>query len=541
MYAQAELVDVKNPVYNFLKRMEVMNIVTGYNSSNIPFSRSEVSTFLLSINKKLNKLNSTDKKIFRDYEIEFEYDMYGSKKNYYSIIGNKGSSNLLGQNNQKYLYFHTDSNKTFFADVFGSLSQRGSDGDSIGSNSILLGEAGLKLRGTFYNSVAFLLKFSNGQIASGNDSDIVFSSTTDPILMTNKDFLRKKNFNFFEGYLRYQTKTDWLALTIGRTEVNQGFGYIDKLFFSNNTAAFDFGKLDIKYKSLNYTFLYGSINGDSAGIIPKPLASKNIASHYLNINFNNSFRIGFWESVIISNQPFSLTYFNPVSFLTSADLSSGKEQTTENNALLGFDLEVLPFKNFSIQSSLLIDDLTFGTLLEKDSLNENKFGYQFGVLWANDFNINLAVEFTHLDPFVYSHRTNKSSYTNYSLSLGHALPPNSDEIAAKINYDITYRLKLELLFQHQRSGEGIVLDSAGSIIANYGGNINFGLGDAYLRNNGFLDGTRINREIFTMNLLWQPVKQFYVEGKFQYRMIRNITGNISFKDSYYFATLRLDL
>ncbi|MBL0108552.1 MAG: hypothetical protein IPP52_15050 [Ignavibacteria bacterium] len=69
-----------------------------------------------------------------------------------------------------------------------------------------------------------------------------------------------------------------------------------------------------------------------------------------------------------------------MSFLTSADLSSGKEQTTENNALIGIDLEVIPFKNLSLRTTLLIDDLTFGTLFKKDSLNENKFGWQIGAL-----------------------------------------------------------------------------------------------------------------------------------------------------------------
>ena len=521
--------------------MEVMKVITGYNSANIPMPRGDVAKYLLVIKENLNRLNSIDKKNFKDYEIEFEYDMYRSTKNRYSIIGNRSLKNIFDDKKQINLFYFVDSNATFFADVFGSLSQRGSNGDSIGENSILLGEIGLKLRGTLYKSVAYYLGLSSGQIASRDDSYIAFASSTDPILSTNGNFLKRKNFNLFEGFLRYQTKTNWLALTFGRTQINQGFGYIDKLFFSNNTAPFDFGKLDIQYKSVNYTFLYGSINGDSAGIIPKPLSSKNIASHYLNINFSEAFKLGIWESVIISNQPFSFTYLNPISFLTSADLSSGREQTTENNTLLGFDLEFVPVKNLSFQSSLLIDDLTFGTLFKKDSLNENKFGYQLGALWANNINMNVALEFTHIDPFVYSHRTNKSTYTNYSLSLGHALPPNSDEIAAMISYDITNRLKIALLFQHQRSGEGIVLDSAGNLIANYGGNINFGLGDAYLRTNGFLDGTRINRDIFTANLYWQPIRQLFLEGKFQYRVIKNITDNISLKDFYYFATLRIDL
>ncbi|MEO8209848.1 MAG: capsule assembly Wzi family protein [bacterium] len=544
-FTQVELVDVTNPVYNFLKRMQLMKIIPEYNSSSLPISRGEVGKYLIKIIESSDKITSTDKKLLLDYEIEFEYDMFGKTKKQSSVFGKNGLKNILNYNVQKHLYFQTDSNNAFFSDFSGLLSQRGSDGDSIGNNSILLGELGIKVRGTFHNTIAYSLFLFTGQFANAGDSDFVFAANTDPKLKGNNNFLKKKNFNSFEGYLRYQTKTNWLALTFGRTQLNSGFGYIDKLFLSNNTVPFDFGNLVINYKAVNYSFTYGSLQGDSIGIYPafsnRELSSKNIATHNLNINFSDEFKFGLWESVIISQQPFSFTYLNPISFLTSADLSIGAEQTEENNSLLGIEMEIVPVKNFSFQTSFLVDDLTFGTLGKEDSLNENKFGWQLGALWSNAANINLALEFTHLDPFVYSHRSNKSTYTSWLMPLGHALPPNSDEIAAKISYDVSYLLNINLLYQHQRSGEGIVLDSSGNILANYGGNINFGLGDAYLRTNGFLDGIRINRDIFTAEILWQPVRQFYFEGKFQYRVINNLTDNLKFKDSYYFATFKVDL
>ncbi|MDQ3020005.1 MAG: capsule assembly Wzi family protein [Bacteroidota bacterium] len=544
-FAQVELVEVTNPVYSFLKRMQLMKIIPEYNSSSLPISRGEVGKYLIKIIESSDKITSTDKKLLIDYELEFEYDMFGKTKKQSSIFGKNGLKSIFNDNVQKHLYFITDSNNSFFSDFTGMLSQRGSDGDSIGSNSIFLGEIGIKFRGTLYNTVAYSLFLFTGQFANADDTDFVFASDTDPNLKGNNNFINKKNFNSFTGYLRYQTKNNWLALTFGRTQLNSGFGYIDKLFLSDNTVPFDFGNLVINYKAVNYSFTYGSLQGDSVGIYPafslRELSSKNIATHSLNINFSDAFKIGLWESVIISRQPFSFTYLNPISFLTSADLSIGAEQTEENNSLLGIEMEIIPVKNFSFQTSLLIDDLTFGTLGKQDSLNENKFGWQLGALWSNAANINLALEFTHLDPFVYSHRSNKSTYTNYLMPLGHALPPNSDEIAAKISCDVSDRLNINLLYQHQRSGEGIVLDSSGNIIANYGGNINFGLGDAYLRTNGFLDGTRINRDIFTAEILWQPVWQFYFEGKFQYRVNNNLTDDLKFKDSFYFASFKVDL
>ena len=545
-FGQVELVDVRNPVYGFLKRMQLKDIIPDYNSSAIPVSRGQVGKYLLTIKNNLTKLTSTDKKILKDYEVEFEYDMTGKTVSQNNLFTKAGMYNLLNRDKQKHLYFYTDSAKTFFGDFIGAMSLRGSSGDSIGDNSIFLGSPGLQVRGTFHNSVAYFLAVGKGYFSNADDSDIIFAADTDPALKGNYSFYNdRKNFNSFEGYLRYQTKGDWLALTFGKTPLNFGFGYIDKMFMSNNSVPFSFGNLNIKYKSLNYSFTYGSIDGDSVGVYPyytaRPLSSKNIATHNLNISFSDAFSIGLWESIVISNQPFSFTYFNPVSFLTSADLSAGKEQTEENNSLLGIEAEIIPFRNFSFQSTLLIDDLTFGTLGTDDSLNENKFGWQFGALWTNELNMNFSLEFTHLDPFVYSHRSNKSTYTNHLMSMGHALPPNSDEIAFKFDYDISNKLKIVLLYQHQRSGEGIIVDSLGILKANYGGNINFGLGDAYLRTSRFLDGIRINRDLFTADFIWQPYKQFYFKGKFQYRITDNLTEEITFNDSYYFATFGIDL
>lgn len=545
-YSQVELADVSNPVYDFFKRMQLKEIIPDYNSSDIPLSRSMTAGYLKTIKSNQNKLNSTDKKLLSDFETEFEFDMYGSLKNQYSLFGNKRAGNIFSEDNQKYLFSFTDSVKTFFSDIYGIVSNSGSDGDSTGKYHNTFSDYGFRIRGSLYGTVGYDLNVRAGRKLSGDTPENIYPGNNNPVFLNDPYYsVEKENYNTFTGYLRYQTKQEWLALTFGRSGIKNGFGYSDKLFLSDNTLPFDFGRINIRYKSIAYSFTYGSLRGDSAEVYPvyklKPLDSKNIATHYLNVNFSDKFKAGFWEAVIISNQAFSFTYLNPISFLTSADLSTGKSNTEQNNSLMGIDLELTPVKNISLQSTLLIDDLTFGTLFKNDSLNENKFGWQIGLLWTAPVSADFAVEYTHLDPFVYSHRSNKSTYTNYTLPLGHSLPPNSDEIALKINYNLYSRLNLNISYKHQRSGEGIVVDSSGNLIANYGGNINYGEGDAYLRTNSFLDGTRINRDIITSMLIWEPVKQYFIEGYFQYRITDNVTYNKTFYDRSYFIKLKIGI
>jgi hypothetical protein len=538
-FSQVEYANAYNDVYNFLKRMQVSGNLEGYNSSSLPYSREEIASFLIRIKSNYKDLSAIDRKILSDYEIEYEYDLSGSLKEQFSLFRNFDFREQFSDKKQKYFYLYADSNVNLFFDAPGFLSYRGSQGDSLGRNSILLGEVGLRARGTLYNTLGYYLRASNGTILKGDDKDINFASATDPFLAGNTKFNNeKKNFDSFEGYLRFRTNENWLALTFGRTPVNMGFGYIDRMFLSNNTTPFDFGKLDLKYKNIMYTFLYGNIVGDSVG---RELSSKYIVTHRLGLGFSERFRMGFWESLIYSERPLSFTYLNPLSFLTSADLNTGANTTYQNNSLVGIDIEIQPLKNLAFQSTLLIDDLNFENLFKNDSsfVNDNKFGWQFGGYWSNAFSLSdldLILEYTHLDPFVYTHRTNKNSYTNWGLSLGHALPPNSDEIAAKVSYNVTNRIKFDFLYQRQRSGEGIVLDSAGNIIANYGGDINFGEGDHFLRKSNFLDGTRINRNIFTFDFQWEPVRQYYLKLKYVYRILDNITSGKNFKDSFWFIT-----
>ena len=543
-YAQVELVPVGNSVYDFLKRMQVKGIVTEFNSANLPISREEVGAMLLKVDLVKQKISNVDKNMLEDYMVEFEYDAKGTIKNNPHLFQRNFSSDyLFGNKKQKHVYDYVDSNASIYLDVTGMLSYRQSRGDSIGANEITLGEIGFRARGTLFNSLGYYLRVSNGQKFKGDEGDVMFAANTDPKLKGNTKFVNeKKNFDTYEGYLRYRTKNNWLALTVGKEALTNGFGYIDKMFLSTNTVPFSFIKIDLKYKALSYSFLYGSLKGDSLGI---EIPNKSIAMHRLDLHAAENLRFGVYESVILTSN-FNFTYLNPVSFLISADLNSGTDETTKNNAVLGFDFEYVPVKTLAFQGTFLIDDLNLATLgSDKPSDyygDENKFGYQIGGYWTEAFTLpalTLSVEYTRLDPFTYSHRSNKNGYTNWDMSLGHKLQPNSDEVAIRLNWAATNRIKLDLLYQHQRSGGGYLLDSLGRVIYNYGGDINRGDHD-YTLDNKFLMGNKIDRDIFTLGILVEPIKQYFLEFKANYNIQNLWYAGRTTRDFYFFMTGYID-
>jgi hypothetical protein len=213
---------------------------------------------------------------------------------------------------------------------------------------------------------------------------------------------------------------------------------------------------------------------------------------------------------------------------------------------MGLDLEVQPVKNLSVQGTLLIDDLNFGTLFsggEKDGKirTDNRFAWQFGGMWNNAFTIpsmTAILEYTRLNPFIYTHRTNKSNYTSWGISIGHELPPNSDEISAILKYNITRRLGININYKFQRSADGFIIRND-TLIVNYGGNINRGDGDIKQKH-VFLEGDRVNRSIISTNILWEPIRQVYLEGTFVFRSFDLIYNNKKSEDRYWYLTLRMD-
>jgi hypothetical protein len=213
---------------------------------------------------------------------------------------------------------------------------------------------------------------------------------------------------------------------------------------------------------------------------------------------------------------------------------------------MGLDMEIMPTKKLSFQASMLIDDLNFshlfgGTYSDGSPALDNKFAWQVGTLWTDAFwipNLTTALEYTRLNPFVYTHGTNKSEYTNWTLPLGHDLPPNSDEIALEFSYDVTHRLNVKLLYQKQRSANGVIIRND-TLIINYGGNIERGdwaKGQYAI----FLDGNRINRDIITAQLVWQPIRQYFLELKYVYEFQDLIYLNKKIKDHYGWVTVRVD-
>jgi hypothetical protein len=537
--AQRELLPASDPVYDFLFRQELKGTIDGYHHGMLPLSRAEVAGFLDSLEGA--PLSGTDRGLLRDFRVRLSYDRTASLGASSSFLPDFGFGGMFDDARQKYLYASADSATAIFLDAFAWLSYRAGRGDSTGAADALLGEAGLRLRGTLMKRLGLFIQVSNGMLLGGSHDFAVL----DPRLRANKKFVadEKKFFDNTTGYLRYDA--EWLALTAGREQLLWGMGYSDRMVFSNNTNPFDYFRIDLRSGGVRYTFLHGSlVSNDTNG---RNVSSKYIASHRVEFNTGRAVRLGISEAVIYSNKPPMFALMNPLTFLTSAELSSEAVATdgsidNAHNSIIWVDAEIRPFRNLRISGTWLLDDFSWSAIGKTSiAANTNKFGVQAGAQWNDAFTLDgllLSVEYTRIGPFVESHWTRVNSFTHWERPLGHALQPNSDEWALESGFDVSPRIRVSAKAQFQRSGVNIT-DADGRVIFDAGSDILNGSG-ALLHPNRFLDGRRINRIFGTLSVTWQPVRQYFIDLALYTRNSSYVDEGRSLSDTMLWTTFRIE-
>ena len=108
--------------------------------------------------------------------------------------------------------------------------------------------------------------------------------------------------------------------------------------------------------------------------------------------------------------------------------------------------------NIHAYGQITLDELNTRRLSEGDGWWANKFAWQIGFKSFNTFIPNLTIqsELNFARPFIYSHRDELQSYTNYNQSLAHPLGANFIESVTFINYRRKrFFAQLEFLFAQQ--------------------------------------------------------------------------------------------
>jgi len=270
-----------------------------------------------------------------------------------------------------------------------------------------------------------------------------------------------QNYNVSQGYPintnRDSSRATWdisksyfclnirdVSFLFGRENVKWGPSKFGSLMFSGLTPDFDQLKIIVNLKPFTFVWLHGSLRSD--------FSSKWISSHRLAISLTDKVNIGLNESVIYGDRGLEVAYLNPLIPYLIAEHTLGDK----DNVSLGFDFDINCMKGFKIFGELFVDDLFAPWELFSDYWG-NKFAFNFGTFWVNPLQIvdsDLRIEYTRIEPYVYTHDKEVNVFENYNICLGSFLQPNSDCLIFKFRKYLNSFLYYRIKYYFSRHGRG---------------------------------------------------------------------------------------
>ncbi|MDA3861361.1 MAG: hypothetical protein PF445_09050 [Melioribacteraceae bacterium] len=507
LFAQIGYVEVGNPIYTYLDRMQSLHIIENYNSFEIPKTRKEITNYLRAIKNTKNKLNSIDSQTLNDFLIEFEFDLSYSTESYYSLFSDTSNSAMINQK-EKFLYYYTDTSKfnTFVHFVGSGETLYSIDNETSTKSNASLFTFGGEVRGTIYNNFGFFARATNG-LQFGDTELASFKSNLRYNYKYNSDHDSSKFFDETIGYL--SAEFDFIKFKIGRDRVNIGYGF-SKTIMDNYFPPMDYLSMQLNYSIFNFSFLHGKLFGnqslsssDISGT-QRVINDKYIAYHRLGINFSKHLHIGLGETIIYANRNMDLSYLNPFNFYKSAEHAN----MDRDNSMMFLDFKNNSFKGLTIFGTILIDDVDFSKF--GTGWYGNKFIYDFGItyeLFPESFPLTIGMQYLHIDPYVYAHRFEDNSYTSMDIGIGPNIQPNSGSHIFNIKYKPHYRIELEMSYQFVNHGSNEV-DSNGDVLVNYGGDILVGHRTNDSDNVVFLDGIEERTDHLKFTAKYDPIKNY---------------------------------
>ena len=541
--AQVENVSTDNPVYIFLKEMQVQGILKDYNDIVLPLSMEKILEDLKEIDTERERLSLTDKEYLERlkqklgfYDIlSSQYDSSRSE----SIFDNfpKDFSQNLFRDSEKHLYRYNDKDINFYINPVAEYKYIYSS--HYKNNSSLFNIGGI-FSGSYDNWFGFYLSGTNG-IVNGNRT----VAELDPRVAQNYTFNNTK-INYFpatEGYARLEKGI--VSFQIGRERVLWGTGYINRLILSNNPPPFDFIRFDISYKSLSYNFLHGWLvqmptytSIDSLAGDFKTKGSKYVAMSRLGFRPNDKLSLGITQMIIYSNRPLEAAYLTPFLFFESAQRSLNDL----DNSFLSFEGRYLITDGLEMNSSIIFDDINLKRLSNGEwNGNNNGTAWQAGVMITKPLLINdlaFKVEYIQIRPFMFSHPGLRGAltYTNNGYLLSPDIQPNSTLFSTEVDYRFSKELYAQLNYSHELHGNN-TYDSEGNLIRNVGGDVFQNLTVYVPQFTNLLDGERERTDIIGLSVDYEFLYGFY--GGLTYQYINKLSNSVKTGDHIVWGSVRI--
>ncbi|MCH7886515.1 MAG: hypothetical protein IIA58_00955 [Candidatus Marinimicrobia bacterium] len=427
--AQSTDVDPDYRGYDFLDILSSRGMISGFYNNVIPLTRERFGELLLQAEKKY----SANSDLLTPTEIRILQRLKGDLLS----DPNDGDVEIDAEFRERHLFTWSEEDSWFAADgIFiqendiGVLNENGDKDNSSRTT------AGGRVRGYLAGSLHFYLEFTNTKISGGEPALSNFDPSRGLPAVAYDGFLYRDDA---VTYLKYTAP--WLDLTVGRQKIRWGPGGRSGVTLSSSNPPMDVIRLDVRYSRLSYSGFIGDIRGTSG--------NKKIAAHRIDFIPFKGLRLGGGETVVYNRAKFEILYSLPLMPFHIAEHHLGDK---DNNGI-NFDVEYTGIVNGRVYAELFIDDYK----LAKNPLTHwgNKWAILAGLQLTKPLNLpnsSLLMEYTRVEPYVYTHILDGNDYFNYDRSIGQWSGPDSDEIFVSYRNRPNWRSVITLSWSMLRKG-----------------------------------------------------------------------------------------
>ena len=471
LFCQTLFEPLGNRVYKFLERMNLKEIIV-LNDEALPLSRILIAEKLTEIGKYKHKLNNVELDELRWFEKEFFQEisrLNAIEKNnailktsvvdFYSDFGLNLFLNNDSCEDRIRLFGFMDS-------VFSlNISPRG--GYQLKYNSDKNGHSkwwGLRLTGT-YDKVfsAFFDYMDKGEY--GNNID------------RNKNFLKETSFfinnagdsriEFSDMRGGFTLDWQWGTLSLQKDYVNWGHGQNGQLILSSKAASFPHIYLTLQPTDwFRFYYIHGFLNSlviDSSAsyynhwdnekpFLRKEYVGKYFAANQFTFTPFSDFDISLGNIFVYSGR-LRPEMFIPFIYYKVMDHNTARGAVDDGNGFLFFDISMKYPKTFKFYTTVLMDVLEIRDILN-GVWHTSWFGFTLGAKKV-DFmipNLDISMEYTRINPWLYEHKDETTTYKHINFVLGHWIGQNADNIMLRLDYQPISRFDISLYLQNFRKG-----------------------------------------------------------------------------------------
>lgn len=455
--AQDVFLRYNHPVHEFLGRLDAKGLVV-FSTEVKPITRRQAAAILKELEQKTDQLNSLEFQEYLFFRSEFANELGVAEKGG-KIEWNHFDNDSIGYRERPFLYKFTDEQFSLRLSPILGYGQTYVDGEM---NRIRY--SGANIYGYADDWLGASFEYVDyGELGNKFDPQKKFSPETGAYI--NNVVGNNYDHSDIKGNITFSWK--WGYVSIIKDYQTWGHGEFGNVILSNKAPSFAQFRLFVNpVPWFRFYYYQGWLNSqikDSSNIYYShtespiaeafiPFRDKFIVSNLASFSVIPEIDISLGNAFVYGPN-FRIETLMPIMYYKGLDHNTGRIAGDDGNGMIFLDYKLkYPVKSVSY-FSVYIDVLNLRDLLRGRTDNQC-FAFTLGTKRYDLFteNLDIIIEYTRANPWVYENRNQLTDYKHLNYQLGHWIGQNADQVRVQLNYSHLRGLKYKFYFERIRKG-----------------------------------------------------------------------------------------